>query len=130
MHKFENLKLALVEDNEDARLVMTYLLEKRGFDVCQFADGESAAIGIPKFRPNVAVIDLGLPGKSGYELAEEIRRNDDLKHIILIALSGYGQEEDQIKSAAAGFDEHAVKPTQADTLCELIASHLISKKKP
>ncbi len=78
MSTFENLKLAFVEDNEDTRLVITYLLKKRGIDVCQFADGESAAIGIPTFRPDVAIIDLGLPGKTGYEVAEEIRRNEDL----------------------------------------------------
>ena len=128
MSVFDNLKLAFVEDNEDTRLVMTYLLKKRGIEVCQFADGESASVGIPKFQPDVAIIDLGLPGKTGYELAEEIRGNADLNHIVLIALSGYGQEADQLKSTAAGFDDHAVKPTQVDALCEMIASHLNSDK--
>lgn len=128
MSVFDNLKLALVEDNEDARLVMAYLLKKRGIEVCQFADGESAAIGIPEIRPDVAIIDIGLPGKSGYELAEEIRHNKDLKDVVLIALSGYGEEADQLKSTAAGFDHHAVKPTHVETLCEMIASHLNSDK--
>ena len=128
MSVFDNLKLALVEDNEDTRLVVAYLLKKRGVEVRQFSDDETAAIGIPEFRPDVAVIDLGLPGKTGYELAEEIRRNRDLNPIVLIALSGYGQEAYQLKSTAAGFDDHAVKPTQVDALCEMIASHLNSNK--
>ena len=121
---FDNLKLALVEDNEDTRLVLAHLLKQRGIEVRQFIDGESASIGIPEFRPDVAVIDLGLPGKTGFELADEIRQNEELSHMVLIALSGYGENADQLKSRAAGFDDHAVKPTRVETLCELIASHL------
>jgi two-component system CheB/CheR fusion protein len=119
-----SLKLAFVEDNEDTRNVMSCLLESKGFEVTQFSDGETASVEIPQLAPHVAVIDIGLPGKNGFELAQDIRRHENGKDIVLIALSGFGRESDRLQATAAGFDDHLTKPTRIDALCNVIANNL------
>ncbi len=122
--RFNNLKLAFVEDNEDTRKVLSYLLNARGFVVTQFADGETASVEIPKLQPDLAVIDIGLPGMNGFDLAREIRQHENCKDMLLIALSGHGNESDLLKSSSSGFDGHLVKPTRIDTICDLIAEKI------
>src|SRR5262249_13316561 len=71
--------------------------------------------------PDVMLIDIGLPGIDGYEVARSIRRDPELKHVVLVALTGYGRPEDKAQAIAAGFDYHLVQPVDLETLGELVA---------
>lgn len=122
------LNLALVEDNVDTRSMITRLLRQRGLDVVEFADGETASQDIPKFPPDVAIIDIGLPGKSGFDLAREFRHNKKLDQTMLIAMTGYGQGADQETALSAGFDLHLVKPTDIDKLATAIATWTANRR--
>jgi CheY-like chemotaxis protein len=86
----------------------------------QPADGEVALRLAEQQPPELAVMDIGLPGMSGHELAAEFRRRDALRAVPLIALSGYGQARDRATALASGFDEHLVKPADADLLAATI----------
>jgi DNA-binding response OmpR family regulator len=114
-------RILLIEDNADARQMLHMLLTLAGHEVDSAADGssglEKAAVG----HPDIAVIDLGLPGVDGYEVARRLRAGgrDDLG---LIALTGYGQPADRQAALAAGFDAHVVKPVDPSHLASVIAS--------
>jgi CheY-like chemotaxis protein len=84
-------------------------------------DGAQALASVPVFAPQVVVLDIGLPGLSGYEVARRIRALPPMREALLIALTGYGQKEDQLRAIEAGFDRHFVKPTDPRTIVELIA---------
>jgi CheY-like chemotaxis protein len=84
------------------------------------ADGPEALALVKDFRPDIAILDIGLPVMDGYELATHLR--EELKHPVrFIALSGYGQPTDQARSAAAGFEQHLVKPVDLKSLLESLA---------
>ena len=74
------------------------------------------------------LIDIGLPGMDGYDLARTIRLDESLKHVVLVALTGYGQQDDKAKALAAGFDYHLVKPVDTQTLGDLVARLSSSKQ--
>jgi len=122
-HSLDGLNIVLVEDNNDTRNIISELLQLSGMSVTEFADGESASRRIPKLRPDVAIIDIGLPGKSGLDLATEFRKNHDLDETLLIALTGYGQGSDREMTAKAGFDLHLVKPADIFKLTDAIAEN-------
>jgi two-component system CheB/CheR fusion protein len=115
------LNVVLVEDNNDTRKLASRLLEQRGFRVTEFSDGETASQYIPEICPDIAIIDIGLPGKSGLDLAREFRSNKCLDNTMLIALTGYGQESDKEEFEIAGFDLHLVKPADFDALIGAIS---------
>jgi CheY-like chemotaxis protein len=102
--------VVLVEDQDDARRMMQILLETEGVQVFPAANGVEGVTLIERIRPDLALVDLGLPLMSGYDLARRIRQNADNASTRLIALSGYGQESDIQASLEAGFDEHLTKP--------------------
>ncbi len=108
--------VVIVEDNADSRdLLMTYL-ESAGFR-CQAAeDGPSGLALIREARPEVAIVDVGLPGMDGLEVARRLRKSDDHDGIYLVALTGYGQADDRAAARDAGFDDHLVKPVDLDRL--------------
>jgi CheY-like chemotaxis protein len=112
--------ICLVEDFADSRLVLKSLLENRGYRVIDFEDAESASSEIPNRNPDVAIIDICLPGKSGLELAAELRQSPATRNIFLIALTACGQRADIEQIYAAGFDRHLVKPSGFGDLCRLI----------
>ena len=114
------LQFAVVEDNHDVRNVLSTLLSRSGFEVQQFENGETASQQIPTTKPDFAIIDIGLPGKNGMELARDLRNNEQLSDIKLIALTGYGQLHDRELIADAGFDLHLVKPINMETLNQAI----------
>ena len=117
-------KIMLVEDNVDAREMLAKALTRRGFEVSAFADGKSAVKAFPEFSPQVAIIDIGLPKISGHEVAKSIRQNPLWNQTLLVALTGYGQDEDGDAIAAAGFDHHLVKPLRFEKLHQLLLKHL------
>ncbi len=109
-------RVLLVEDNLDARETMAGLLKAMGYDVAQSGDGTEALAALAARQPDVVVMDIGLPGRSDYEIAREMKRADSTRDIPLIALTGYGQERDRDDAIAAGFDAHLVKPVDAVSL--------------
>ena len=117
-------KIMLVEDNSDAREMLAKTFRRRGFEVLAVADGKTAIKEFPEFEPQVAVIDIGLPGISGYQLAEAIRQNELWNHILLVALTGYGQAKEKEAILDSGFDHHIVKPLRFEELHRTIAAHL------
>jgi CheY-like chemotaxis protein len=122
--EFHGCRAIVVEDNADSRVSLSRLLRQRGFEVTAFVDGESAANRLNTLNFDIAIIDIGLPGKSGLELAQAIRQREHLHRALLIALTGYDQPADRSKIHAAGFDAHIVKPADFDELCETIAAKL------
>ncbi len=112
------LHVVLIEDNDDSRMMMCELLELSGFQ-CHTA--ESGLMGleiIEEQRPDVAIVDIGLPDIDGFEVARRLRRKHEDLH--LIALTGYGQREDRDEARRAGFDTHLVKPVDFEVLFTLL----------
>jgi CheY-like chemotaxis protein len=105
-----SLRVLLVDDHADAREMYALVLEADGHEVFQAEDGASAVAMFPAVRPEIAVVDIGLPHMDGYEVARQIRAAPGGDEVRLIALTGYGFPEDRERSRAAGFDRHLVKP--------------------
>jgi CheY-like chemotaxis protein len=99
------------------------LLEFDGHQVLIAHEGTTALEIARAERPDIILLDIGLPGMNGYLVAKEIRLNSELAQTMLIALTGYGQLQDREKSRAAGFDAHLVKPIDYETLRKLLAEH-------
>jgi signal transduction histidine kinase/ActR/RegA family two-component response regulator len=117
-------RILLVEDNADARDSLRLVLENDGHELYEAADGESGVECALNVQPHVALVDIGLPGIDGCEVARRIKAANSAIH--LVALTGYGREEDRIRSNAAGFDAHLVKPVVIDRLKEVI-DELVSR---
>ncbi|HEX4913141.1 MAG TPA: response regulator, partial [Vicinamibacterales bacterium] len=113
------LRVLIVEDSVDSAEMLAFMLELRGYATQFVHDAPAALEAARQFRPHVILCDIGLPGMSGYELAQHLRAESRAR---LVALSGYGQEEDRRRSKAAGFDQHLVKPVEPAALFELLAS--------
>ena len=114
------LKILLVEDNPDARTTLRMLLTiAYGYTVYEAADGASGVQSALDLRPDVALIDLGLPDLDGHEVARRIRAVLDRNAILLVALTGYGSAEDRRRTHEAGFDVHLVKPVEAADLVKI-----------
>jgi CheY-like chemotaxis protein/anti-sigma regulatory factor (Ser/Thr protein kinase) len=113
-------RVLLVEDSADVRRMLRLRLELDGHEVHETEDGVTGLAEALGLQPDVAVIDIGLPGLDGWELARQLRTTEVGRRMILVAISGYGQLEDQQLSREAGFDVHLVKPVDLDTLTEAI----------
>ena len=108
--------LVLVEDRDEIRESLSELLQEEGYDVDTAADGLSGFDLICERIPGAALLDIGLPGMDGYQLARRLRARPETAHIPLIAMTGYGQDEDRIAVTNAGFNDHLVKPVMLDDL--------------
>jgi PAS domain S-box-containing protein len=115
-------RVLLVDDNEDARMLLADVLARFGHSVEAAADGPAALAVLEVFKPDVAILDIGLPGMDGYELASRIREMPAHKQLRLLALTGYGQPEDVMHAKNAGFDVHLVKPIDVERLLQHIVS--------
>ena len=109
-------RVLVVDDNRDAADLLAETLRFGGFEVATAFDGAEALKTLDTFRPDVAILDIGLPSMNGLELARQLRELDATRTIRLVALTGYGQHADFTASAAAGFDLHLVKPVTTDIL--------------
>jgi len=114
-------RVLIIEDQADMREIMRLALEDAGYVVFEAADGPSAVDAVQSFAPHAAIVDIGLPGFDGYEVARRIRAMARTPPVLLVALTGYGQPDDQRRSSEAGFDVHLVKPIDIDDLRTVLA---------
>jgi signal transduction histidine kinase len=114
-------RVIVVEDNIDAQQALQALLELCGHEVAVAPDGETGIAKILEMQPEVAIIDLGLPTLDGYEVARRVRNSERGKHLLLVALTGYGAPEQRRRALEAGFDLHLVKPVEPEQLLKLVA---------
>ena len=113
-------RILLVEDNDDARRMLARLLDMEGHTPLEAADGLAGLALAGQALPDLAIVDIGLPGINGYDLARRLRADPATAAMGLIALTGYGQEEDRKNAMAAGFDVHLVKSVDVNRLLEVI----------
>lgn len=113
-------RVLVVDDNEDAAMGLSRLLELSGHAVRQAYTGPTALEAAAEFRPEAILLDIGLPDLDGYEVASRLRADPVLEDVLLIALSGYCQEEDRRRSREAGFDHHVVKPVAHGDILHLL----------
>jgi signal transduction histidine kinase len=114
-------RILVADDNADARESLATLLELNGHEVYQAEDGTDALERAERYRPDVALLDIGMPRANGYEVARHIRSQPWGRGMVLIALTGWGQESDRRLSQEAGFDNHLTKPVEPLVLDELLA---------
>jgi PAS domain S-box-containing protein len=114
-------RVLVVDDNQDAADSLAVLLRLAGQDVQVAYDGAAALSLARSFRPEVVFLDIGLPGMDGYEVARRLREHLDGQKTVLVAVTGYGQDEDRRRSRDAGFDFHMVKPAEPRTLWPFFA---------
>jgi CheY-like chemotaxis protein len=115
-------RILVVDDNADAAESMGLLLRIAGHDVRIAHDGVAGLAAAQESLPDVVLLDIGLPGIDGYEVARRMRAQPGSEKVLLVALTGYGQEEDLRKSREAGFDHHLVKPVDPTSLSALLAA--------
>ena len=119
--KSVSLRLLVVDDNVDAADVLAMFLQLAGHEV-KVAHGGPAALGIAAtFQPQVILLDIGLPGMNGYEAARQLRQLPGLEKVLLVAVTGYGEDHDRRQAQEAGFDHHLTKPVDPEALGELLA---------
>jgi two-component system CheB/CheR fusion protein len=116
-------RILVVDDHRDAGESLATLLRLLGHQVRVAYDGMSAMEAARVFRPQVALLDIGMPGMDGIELGARLRREPELAGLLLVALTGYGRDEDRKRSSAAGFNHHLVKPVDIAALNGLLAQH-------
>jgi DNA-binding response OmpR family regulator len=109
----------VVEDHDDAANALAMLLRMSGHEVRIAGDGDAALEVCGSFRPDVVLLDIGLPGQDGYEVARQLREILG-SEVRLIAVTGYGQEEDRRRSHEAGIDQHVLKPLRPETVEKLL----------
>jgi signal transduction histidine kinase len=117
-----NRRVLVVDDNQDAASSMAMLLRVLGSEVEIANDGPQALARVESFRPDVVLLDIGMPDMDGFEVARRIRQRSEFDNIVLIALTGWGQAEDRDRTQAAGFDHHLVKPADITALQSLLGS--------
>lgn len=115
-------RIVLIEDIDDNREMLKSILELDGHQVIAAMDGEAGCDAILAEKPDVALIDIGLPGMNGYDVARRVRRDSDCERVRLVALTGYGQSSDIETALDAGFDAHLVKPVDPKALATILGS--------
>jgi signal transduction histidine kinase len=120
LRPFPHRRILVVDDNRDAAETLGALLEALGATVSVVNSGRVALETLDQFDPDAMLLDIGMPGMDGYEVAKEVRARPNRAKTLLIALTGWGQEQDHRHSRAVGFDHHMVKPPDLDTLRDLL----------
>jgi CheY-like chemotaxis protein len=115
-------RVLVVDDNRDSADTLAALLEAWGHEVRTLYDGPSTIAAVAEFRPKVVLLDIGLPKMNGYEVAAQLRKSANGRSLILVAFTGYGQDEDRRRVREAGFDYHLVKPLEPTELEKILDS--------
>jgi CheY-like chemotaxis protein/anti-sigma regulatory factor (Ser/Thr protein kinase) len=121
-HRASSMRCLIVEDNADAARMLEVALTLEGHEIQVAFDGASAVARAAAFRPDALILDIGLPGMNGYEVARAIRQLPGLADIVIVGVTGYGQAADYEHSRRAGFDAHLVKPIEIETLLDALAA--------
>src|SRR5256714_2184007 len=116
----EPKRVLVVDDNRDSADTITALLLAWGHEARTLYDAESVISGVADFQPDVVVLDIGLPKVNGYDLARQLRQSGNSRHIVLVAFTGYGQDDDRRRVREAGFDHHLLKPLEPEALAKII----------
>jgi signal transduction histidine kinase len=124
------LRVLVVDDSIDSAESMAIILEMSGHNVRKAHNGVDALSAAAEYRPDVVLMDIGMPGMSGHEVARKMRENASLREVVLIAMTGYGRQVDREQSRAAGFDHHLVKPLDFDKLNEVLTAPTAGDKRP
>ena len=126
----QRYRILVVEDNQDTADSIKILLCRDGHEVRTAYTGTAGMEAAHGFLPHVILCDIGLPGMDGYEFARAVRQSSEIAAAYVIALTGYGREEDQARAKAAGFDRHLTKPVDFGTLRRVLAEIPIMAKSP
>ncbi|MGE5095230.1 MAG: response regulator [Betaproteobacteria bacterium] len=121
-HNAGSRRILIVDDNVDAAETLAMMLEILGQETCKAHDGNAAIEAAADYRPQIIFMDIGLPGLSGHEAAVRIRKDLGMTDVYMVALSGYGTEDDRRRSLSAGFDTHLVKPLDPSMLPGILAA--------
>ncbi len=116
-------RILIVDDNEDSARSLAMLQKRRGHTTRTAATGPEALVAAAEFLPDVVLLDIGLPGMDGFEVARKIRAMPALRGVFIIAMSGYGRDEDRAEAKLAGFDEYLVKPVDLEQLRAWLRQH-------
>jgi len=124
------LRVLVVDDQQDSAEMLSMLLEDRGHVTGVAVDGPSALTLAEAFQPHVGLLDLGLPGMSGFQLAMRLRAVPGLEHVRLVAVTGHGSDAVRAEARASGFDEHFLKPVDLRALISLLESARLALSGP
>ncbi len=122
LHEGAGKRILVVDDSADTVNGLTRLLRREGYEVASAEDGAEALDLAPHFQPEIVLLDIGLPGMDGYEVARLLRLDEWCRHSLIVAISGYGQKADIARSQNAGFDRHFVKPVEFANLRDYLAT--------
>ncbi len=126
-HALPNLagqRVLAVDDNHDAANTLAMMLGRAGAQTRAVYDGPSALAALPAFKPHIVILDIGMPGMDGYELARSIREIPQFRDIKIFSLSGWGQETDRLRARSSGIDHHLTKPLDLERLHALLAGEI------
>jgi CheY-like chemotaxis protein len=115
-------RVLVIDDNVDSAEMLAEFMTMKGHDVRMALTGPEALLVFDRFRPDVVLLDIGLPGMNGYEVAQRIRELPSGGRTLLVALTGFGQSADRDRTAQAGFDIHLVKPVEPEAISRLVAA--------
>jgi CheY-like chemotaxis protein len=121
------LRVLIVDDNHDAAETLALLMKLKGYTVAVAYDGVTALAEESRFQPHVVLLDIGMPGMDGYEVARQLRTRESGRSLIILALTGYAQPEDRARSEEAGFTDHLRKPINPELLNAVIKAHFHEK---
>lgn len=116
-------RILVVDDNVDAAESAGEILRLLGNEVSVVHDGLAAVTAVEEWRPDIVLLDIGLPGIDGYEVAKRVRQSPHGKGVMLVALTGWGQDQDKQRTSDSGFDQHWVKPVGLDKLKDISRSN-------
>jgi CheY-like chemotaxis protein len=115
-------RVLIVDDNEDAANSLALLLKLGGHETASVYSASDALVHAAAFKPDVVLLDIGLPGMDGYEVAQRMRELPGLRDIRLVAVTGYGRSDDRLRAREAGFDDHLTKPVEFGLLDRTLAA--------
>jgi two-component system, chemotaxis family, CheB/CheR fusion protein len=114
-------RVLIVDDNEDAANALAMVLQLSGHETASVYTAADALEHAAVFKPDVVLLDIGLPGMDGYEVAQRLRELPGLRGIKLVAVTGYGRSDDRLRARDAGFDDHLTKPVEFEVLDRTLA---------